>query len=574
MVQQLDHAAMNEHHAREALASLNSIYERLTQSSQLVATLFAKSARPHVSELHELIAPIPGDVSNLRRQLANDADALASLDQLERDLSSSTRVLDEVFSQFEGGDKFGAIQHLRELKNAFPDLAQRLNDLRTSCTQNADYNFEQQREERRHIELLLKIAIAFNVILAIGAAVAINRNITSRLAVVIENTKRLAEGQSLMPPVGGVDEISHLDKVFKDMATALEMAHKKERAVIDTMPAGLIIADSSGVIQMANPAVLRLFRFADTQAVIGKNMLSLLSDGKPVEKTEERVAQRVDGTTFPVEVSKTTFNVFGDDYHLMVVLDITERKEIERLKQEFVSMISHDLRTPLTSIQVFLNMLCKGLFGPMSEKAQTKAQMADRNAMRLIGLINDLLDIDKMESGQLSLACDNSSLKSVIERSIDSVRAFSDQQGVSVESQLNDDVTVFADGDRLVQVLVNLLGNAVKFSPKGSIVKVGVLKDADSVRVEVIDQGRGVPEHLRESIFERFKQVSAKDSTEKKGTGLGLAICKAIVEQHGGRIGCESSVGQGSTFWFTLPLEVKDASLANAAEREKAAVSD
>jgi signal transduction histidine kinase len=251
-----------------------------------------------------------------------------------------------------------------------------------------------------------------------------------------------------------------------------------------------------------------------------------------------------------------------------------ERQEIERLKQEFFSMISHDLRTPLTSIQVFVNMLSKGMFGEVSEKAKSKALMADRNATRLIGLINDLLDVDKMESGQLSLAREQAPLRMIIDRAIDSVRGVSDQQGVSVESLITDDVDVFADSDRMVQVLVNLLGNAVKFSDKGSTVKIGVLQRGDDVRVEVMDSGRGVPENLRESIFERFKQVSAKDSTEKKGTGLGLAICKAIVEQHGGKIGCDSVVGHGSTFWFTLPLEVKDANLANAAERTKAAVSD
>jgi signal transduction histidine kinase len=477
MVQQLDLKANNEHHSREALASLNSIYERLTESSKLVAVIFTRNGAAHASELHELTGTIPGDLANLRRQLADDPDAMQSLDRLEGDLTASMRILDEVFSQVEDGNRVGAIQHLRDLKHALPDLTQQLNDLRTSCTHTADYAFERQRDERRSIELLLKVAIGFNVVLAIGVAFGINRNITRRLSMVMENTRRVAQGRELMPDVGGGDEIAHLDRVFKDMARALEQAEK-------------------------------------------------------------------------------------------------ERKEMERLKQEFVSMISHDLRTPLTSIQVFLNMLSKGMLGEVSDKTKTKASMADRNATRLIGLINDLLDVDKMESGQLSLACDDSSLRSVIERSIDSVRGVSEQQGVSVESLMEDEVSVFADSDRLVQVMVNLLGNAVKFSEKGSTVKISVLKRGDDVRVEVIDQGRGVPEDLRESIFERFKQVSAKDSTEKKGTGLGLAICKAIVEQHGGKIGCESSVGHGSVFWFTLPLGVKNASLANAAERTKAAVSD
>jgi signal transduction histidine kinase len=325
---------------------------------------------------------------------------------------------------------------------------------------------------------------------------------------------------------------------------------------------------------MANPSTIKMFRFRDAQASSGMMVSALFSDGKPVLEASERVAQRLDGSIFPADVSTTSFSVYDQKYSLIVVVDITERKEIERMKQEFVSMISHDLRTPLTSIQMFLSMLTKGLFGSVSDKLLSKAQMADRNAVRLIGLINDLLDIDKMESGQLNLACESTAMPFVVERSIDSVRGFAEQSGVSLESACEDGLTVHADGDRLVQVIVNLLGNAVKFSPKGSTVKVVGKRDGTQARIEIIDQGRGVPEHLVSTIFERFKQVSAKDSTEKKGTGLGLAICKAIVEQHGGKIGCVSTVGQGSTFWFTLPLEVRDASLADAPERAKAAVSD
>lgn len=567
MVQQLDQRATAEHHLREAMASLNSIYERLTGSSQLVANIFTKNSNASVITLHELTATIPGDLSNLRQQLGNDADAMKSLDRVDKDLAACLRILDEVFAQVEDGDRIGAFQHLRDLKHALPDLSEQLINLRDRCTRDADYSFEQQRAERRNIEKVLKYAIGFNVLLALAVAYLINRNITGRLEVVIENTRRLAQNKALMPAVGGADEISHLDKVFKDMATALEMAHKKERAVIDTMPAGLVIMDAWGVIQMANPTMDRLLH-SSTGQLTGKHIVSLFAEtkdavpqdflaqllGKGQDKVEERIVERNDGTSFPSEISTTSFTVFDDQYHLLVMLDISERKEVERMKQEFVSMVSHDLRTPLTSIQVFLNMLCKGMLGQTSELLAKKATMADRNASRLINLINDLLDIEKMESGQLTLACEDSSLLSVLERSVDSVRAVAEQQGITVEILSNDDIHVMADGDRLVQVMVNLLGNAVKFSPKGGKVRVTLEAAGDAVFVKVADEGRGVPEALRATIFERFKQVSTKDATEKKGTGLGLAICKAIVEQHGGTIGVDSVEGRGSTFWFRLPV--------------------
>jgi len=566
MVQQLDQRAMSEHHLREALASLNSVYQRLTESSKLVATIFTKNGSASVMALHELTAPIPGDVSNLRQQLADDPAAIASLDKLDVDLAATLRILDEVFSQVENGDRIGALQHLHDLKHALPDLTEQLDDLRGRCTRDADYNFEQQRHERRHIELLVKYAIGFNVVLAIAVAVLINRNLTSRLAIVVENTRRLAENKPLMPPVGGSDEISHLDRVFKDMALALEMAHKKERAVIDTMPAGLMIVDAAGLVQMANPTSGKLLAYEEGQ-LLGQPVTVLFAGSSTIdprefieqlflkakERVDERNATRCDGTSFPVELSMTSFGVNDEQYYLLVLMDISERKEIERLKQEFVSMISHDLRTPLTSIQVFLNMLGKGMLGQMSESVQRKAEMADRNASRLINLINDLLDIEKMESGQLALSQEDSSLTSIVDRSIESVRGLADQQGISLELDCAHDVHVIADSDRLVQVLVNLLGNAVKFSSKGATVRVTVECDSSVACVKVIDQGRGIPEHLRLSVFERFKQVSTKDATERKGTGLGLAICKAIVEQHGGSIGVDSAEGHGSTFWFRLP---------------------
>lgn len=570
MVHRIDDLATREHQAREAMASLNSIYERLTESSKLVALIFTRNGNASVNSLHELTAPIPGDLSNLRKMLAHDQKAMESLDRLDRDLNASLRILDEVFSQVESGDRIGAIQRLRDLKHAIPDLTDQLNQLRSSCNLDAGYQFDQQRKERRSLVAVLGYMIAFNIVAAIAIGIFIHRNITRRLGVVIDNTHRLAQDKPLLPAVGGYDEIAHLDKVFKDMAIALEMAHKKERAVIDTMPAGLVITDATGHVQMANPTTIRLFRLEE-QPIVGRPLSIFFKQDKPIsneefmqqlfakgkERVDESLALRADQSTFPVELSVTSFTVYGEEYHLVVLLDITERKEIERLKQEFVSMVSHDLRTPLTSIQVFLNMLCKGMLGDVNEKIEKKASMADRNATRLINLINDLLDVEKMESGQLALSCEDTSLQSVIERSVDSVKGFSEQQGVSVvadQSADNADVRVHADGDRLVQVMVNLLGNAVKFSPKGSTVRIMLVRQADEVCVNVIDQGRGVPEHLRSSIFERFKQVSTKDATEKKGTGLGLAICKAIVEQHGGTIGCDSEEGKGSTFWFRLPL--------------------
>lgn len=569
VLRQAEEAGAREHRAREAVASLNSIYDRITETSRMVGTaVLRKNGAPAALDFHQMTATIPGDLTNLKDQLADDPAAIQDADKLEQTLNASLRILDEVFSQLEAGERLPALQHLRDLRGAIPDLVTRLNDLRQRCSRIADDNFEQDRRQRKNLRGVILYGLAVNFAIAAGLVLFINRNVTSRLAVVMENTRRLSKRQELLPQVSGGDEIAHLDKVFKDMAMALEMAHQKERAIIDTMPAGLVIADSTGLIQMINPTMSRFLHFQSDE-LNGLPVVSILHSekkegadreifeeliAKATDRTDERSVKRKNGEIFPVELSVTSFTVFSNQYWLLVMLDITERKEIERLKQEFVSMVSHDLRTPLTSIQVFLNMLARGLFGQVPENVLKKATMADRNASRLINLINDLLDIEKMESGQLSLACENTTIQSVIERSVESVRAFAEQHGIAIESGGTADAQLYADGDRLVQVMVNLLGNAVKFSPRGTAVSVAALEEEDGfLTVKVIDHGRGIPGHLRQTIFERFKQVEAKDSTEKKGTGLGLAICKAIVEQHGGTIGVESEPGEGSTFWFKLP---------------------
>ena len=565
-MQEVEAQAAREHRAHEAYASLNSLYERVGDISKVVGMyVVMRQTGPGITMYHQLVATVPQDLANLREQLKDKPDAVAKVDELDAELTKDLRKVNEVVMLMENGDRIGAMQHVRDLKS-IPHLLELLGDMRGKCEQDAYESFEIQQRARRVLANYLRFGIGANIVVAVLLTIIVNRGIVNRLAVVMQNTKRLAKGQVLLPSLGGQDEIAHLDRVFKDMATALEMAHKKERAVIDTMPAGLVITDSAGVIQMVNPTTAALMD-SGSEFLNGKHISSLFFSEKSVEpqtfltdivatakhRIDERQIVRPGESRVPVEVSLTSFNVFADEFYLFVMFDITERKEIERWKQEFVSMVSHDLRTPLTSIQVFLDMLGKGMLGSVNEAIEKKALMADRNASRLIAMINDLLDIDKMESGQLALAREDLLIAPVVERSIDSVRGFADKQSIVIESTICSARLVNADADRLVQVMVNLLGNAIKFSAKDTTVKV-VVEDKDQmVTVRIIDQGRGVPDELKTAIFERFKQVEARDGTERKGTGLGLAICKAIVEQHGGSIGVESEPGKGSTFWFGLP---------------------
>jgi len=226
--------------------------------------------------------------------------------------------------------------------------------------------------------------------------------------------------------------------------------------------------------------------------------------------------------------------------------------QAQQSRQEVMQMVSHDLKSPLFSIQLVLEMVESGMVGQLDDKGKNLVSVAGRSATRMVTLISDLLEIEKIQAGMLALDKAEVSLSSVFEQSIQTVAALANEKGIEVES-LETNIVLDADSNRLVQVLVNLLSNALKFSPKGTKVTVAAQQLAECVEIKVSDQGRGIPAERAKFIFDRFHQVSSEDAKIQHGTGLGLSICKALVELHGGNIRVESEVGKGSTFIFTLP---------------------
>jgi CheY-like chemotaxis protein len=254
--------------------------------------------------------------------------------------------------------------------------------------------------------------------------------------------------------------------------------------------------------------------------------------------TGEFLVARPDGSRVAVEIRAT---ILEDGRVQVIARDISERKEIERAKDEFVSIVSHELRTPLTSIRGALGLLAAGRLDATPEKRQRMLQLAASNTDRLIRLINDILDSERLKAGGVMLD------------RVEGVRTVADRAGVHLRWHA-DDIEVWADADRMTQTLTNLIDNAIKFSSPGAVVDVKVTSDRGMASFAVRDSGRGIPADKLDAVFNRFQQVDASDAREKGGSGLGLAICKSIVEQHGGRIWVESTAGKGSVFRFTVPL--------------------
>ncbi len=282
------------------------------------------------------------------------------------------------------------------------------------------------------------------------------------------------------------------------------------------------------------------------------NELKKLSEGADTVNFENRFLRK-DGTYCWLSWNCPALEP-GNDRLYAVARDITERKKIDQMKNEFISTVSHELRTPLTSIRGSLGLVSGGLVGIIPDQAKPLINIALNNCERLVRLINDILDIEKIESGKMEFRMSPLPLLPMLEQSIEMNRAYGQQYQVSFVLEKNDlNPVVNLDGDKLIQVMSNLLSNAAKFSLPDSVVKVKLTEQDGKVRVSIIDQGSGIPEEFRTRIFTKFAQADSSDSRQKGGTGLGLNIVKAIIERMNGKIDFESEIGKGSTFYFELP---------------------
>ena len=338
-------------------------------------------------------------------------------------------------------------------------------------------------------------------------------------------------------------------------------------AWLAAIPDGICGVDAGGRVLYANPAAARLLG-RDAAKLVGAGLHDLLHGAAPDDLTcatdcalrelglrwqpesAEDSFYRPGGISFPVEF--TLSPVEGHPgFSILSFRDIGERAAVDRIKDEFVSTVSHELRTPLTSIRGALGLLSGGMLGPVNDKAANLLRIALTNSERLVRLINDILDLERIQSGKEPLSFRTVELSELVRQAIDGMAPMADAVGVKL---LHDAVQaeVAADADRILQVLTNLLSNAVKFSPANSSVSVMLRPGNSGVTLSVIDNGRGIEAERLSTIFDRFNAFS------DTGTGMGLALVRRLVESLGGQIAVESRLGHGTTFRFTLPVAVVD----------------
>ena len=357
---------------------------------------------------------------------------------------------------------------------------------------------------------------------------------------------------------------------------------RQSDSILESVGDGIYGIDLDGKVTVVNSAAAQMLGYKQEE-MLGRNMHQLIhhtrADGTPYAAADSPIRKsltnfatvrisneifwRKDGTSFPVEyVARPQIDAQSPDTNGLKALgvvvaftDTTERRALDRMKDEFISTVSHELRTPLTSLRGALGLLAGGALTNRPEKTQQMLEIAISNSDRLVRLVNDILDLERISSGKTELHSTMCSAEDLLRRAAGVQQTRSPRPNIRIFFAAHG-VNVWADPDRILQTLNNLISNAIKFSPEGSEIHLTARNiDENEALIEVRDQGRGIPADKLEHIFDRFQQGDASDSRAMGGTGLGLAICRSIVNQHGGRIWATSAPDQGTIFYFTLPTQ-------------------
>ncbi|MBD2070263.1 PAS domain S-box protein [Leptolyngbya sp. FACHB-671] len=349
---------------------------------------------------------------------------------------------------------------------------------------------------------------------------------------------------------------------------ALRSEQERSLQLITSSVDGIVAFDADGCCTLWNPAMEQMtgLRQEDVMGRRGVDVFAVLLDAKTLQGFHPGIEKTVTTFDFHFTHPKTRQRQWiearysplhgGSETHnggLLMVRDVTQQRELERMKREFISIISHEIRTPLSSIRGALGLVATGVLDDDPQTAKEMLGIANNNIERLVRLVNDVLALNRLESGQVELKKQWCEAATLVQQAFSSVPNLAEANQVALRSSTGN-IQVWADPDWLVQVLVNLINNAVKFSPAGTTVSVNVEPQPQQVLFRVTDQGRGIPSEKLEAIFGQFQQVNMSDSRQKGGTGLGLSICRLIVQLHGGRIWAESELGRGSKFYFTLSI--------------------
>jgi PAS domain S-box-containing protein len=452
-----------------------------------------------------------------------------------------------------------------------------------------------ERMDFQHFQSLLYIAILVGV--ALSLSLVLSTLVTRPISALAALGTRIAN-QVVETPIPNVNfpdsfvrEYDDLSRSLKNMTGDLAMSYSELRAIKENLEEivevrtnelrylsmvasqttnGVIITDAKGVTTWVNDSFVEISGYTSDE-IIGKRPGDLLQ-GPDTAIESISVMRQALADCIPFNIEVINYSKTGAPYWIEIMCnpvkdeqghhtgfiaietDISERKNIERVKDEFISTVSHELRTPLTAIKGSIGLLCSGAIAELPNKAQSLADMAYKNTNHLVALVNDILDIEKLGTDQMTFDFQPTDLTTLVKEAIADNQGYADEYSVQFQLGDTEGVQVNCDPRRMKQVLANLLSNAAKFSDKDGTVKVSVHRQDVFARLSVSDHGVGIPEGFHDKVFDRFTQSDSSDTRKVGGTGLGLNISQKIVERHGGTIGFDSTPGVGTTFQVELPV--------------------
>lgn len=535
-------------------------------------------------EIYRAHQRLLNSLEELNKYLQNEYDNKAEARKIQTLTDNFVREGEEVSSllmQNAGSDTLlDVVGSDNRFQKASTALKQELITFALAQEEKTSKAFDIQQSKQEAINHLIITIVIVNILVAVVIMLVFLRSIATRLNVLTENAKRFSRGEKLLQQLKGHDEICMLDQVFHETADTVQQARQQEKQAVEitklsevrltnligNLPFALVTVSQDGKIENVNPSAERLLACTAAE-IIGHRVNKILpfahdaTNARKVmpemmEKTVrvplETEATSLDGEYVPVEVTVTDFDSDSGRTFLATINDISERKRLEMLKQNFLAMVSHDIRSPLASVGILLELVLDGDKEHLPESAAEKISKARHSLERLQQMVTHLLDLEKLSSTEIILERTEIVVSDFILESINNFEALAQSRGIEIVLANSDgNLTFNGDLDLLQRVVENFISNAIKYSPDASQITVQATRQENCVRVALRDEGPGIPEHLRSEIFERYKQVSQSD--RKRGFGLGLAICKSIVEHHGGSIGVNALSPHGSEFWFTIP---------------------
>lgn len=425
---------------------------------------------------------------------------------------------------------------------------------------------EEQQKFQNNLMMVVTGGVLLSWVLSLLVGWGVTNNIFGRLQEIAYNAQRISWWEALPAAQEGTDEIAQLDSVLHESGEILKYIHQKEYAILENAASLICSLDSRFKFLEVSSSITPILEM-QPEDVIGMSFFSLLR-ADVLEKTRlefeqltaandkreiETIIRRKDRSY--IECMCTVSWSAEKKQYFCVIHDVTQQKSVERLKQHLISIVSHDLRAPLTAVLINLGIMMDGKRGPVSEKVMAELKKSEKSLTRLMALVNDLLELEKLGLGKEEIEKECISAASVCRQAREALESLATRSNVRIQNPYGD-AAILGNENRLVQVVVNLLSNAIKFSPPESVIKFSINSKNNMVEIGVADEGPGIPPEEQALIFERFHQGKLQPEDQgktTKSTGLGLAIVKSLVKAHGGECGVECGNERGSRFWIRIP---------------------